>query len=80
MKIKFKKTKIKVRLGDLPNGSLFMYNETIALKSEYHRSNGTSECYIVGSGEAFTAGVSTNRNAFNDLLVTPINIYKTIQI
>jgi hypothetical protein len=62
----------KVRLADLEVGSLFQYENTIALKTEY-RTNMTIECYIVGSGEFFWGG--TNKAVdLNNLLVTPITI------
>ena len=47
----------KYKLSDLPNGSLFLYDGTIALKSEY-RSDGKSDAYIVGSGEYFWGGTN----------------------
>ena len=49
----------KVKLGELEAGKLFMYNGTIALKSEYFTEKGAVEAYIVGSGEMFWGGTST---------------------
>ena len=49
----------KVKLGKLEAGKLFMYNGTIALKSEYLTQKGAVEAYIVGSGEMFWGGTST---------------------
>ena len=49
----------KVKLGELKAGKLFMYNGTIALKSEYRTEKGAVEAYIVGSGEMFWGGTST---------------------
>ena len=49
----------KVKLGDLEDGKLFMYNGTIALKSEYRTEKSAVEAYIIGSGEMFWGGTST---------------------
>ena len=49
----------KTTLENLPAGKLFLYDGTIALKSEYYSEGGSVEAYIVGSGERFWGGVST---------------------
>ena len=59
------KPKGKVKLQDLNAGKLFMYNETIALKSEYRTENGAIEAFIVGSGEMFWGGTSTAKDQCN---------------
>ena len=60
-----------VRLSELPNGSLFSYRNTIALKSEYRTASGACECYIVGLGEMFWGGTSKSED-LNHLPVTPL--------
>lgn len=50
----------EVTLEDLPPGSLFIYQDTIGFKSEYHTNGGAVEAYIVGSGEFFWAGAETS--------------------
>ena len=53
------KLKSKIKLKDLPPGSLFLYGDTMALKSEYRTEDGGAiESYIVGSGEMFWGGTS----------------------
>lgn len=61
------------KLKDLPNGKLFRFNNTIALKTEYFTEKGAVESYIVGSGEMFWGGTNTAEK-LNDLLVTPFEI------
>ena len=65
----------KVRLGNLPNGSIFTVEEegTFVLKSEYRTLEGTCECYIIGSGEMFWGNCKTV-SELNRLLVTPVRI------
>ena len=46
----------KVTLEELPNGSLFKFNKTIALKTEYRTKGDAIEAYIIGSGEFFWGG------------------------
>jgi hypothetical protein len=67
MKIKPKKFCL---LKDVPNGSLFMKDGTIALKTEYS-TDGSPDCYIVGSGEYFWGGTSdrTIRDEFRVLIL-----------
>ena len=55
MKLKLGKS---VKLTDLDSGSLFLFGDTIALKTEY-RTNGQSDAYIVGSGEYFWGGAKS---------------------
>lgn len=64
---------IPVKLKDLEKGSLFMYNGTMALKSEYRSNQGSIQAYIVGSGEFFWGGVDTIEE-LNNLEVTPVKI------
>jgi len=49
------KAKEFTTLEKLPAGSLFLYGNTVCLKTEY-RSNGVIDAYIVGSGEYFVGG------------------------
>jgi hypothetical protein len=70
--LELKEENQKVKLSDLKAGTLFKFNNTIALKSEY-RTNFAVECYIVGSGEYFWGGTKTARE-LNELLVTPLKI------
>jgi hypothetical protein len=51
--------KYKVSLEDLPAGCLFLYNQTLCLKTEYKTTNGAIEAFIVGSGEMFWGGTNT---------------------
>ena len=55
MKVKLGKS---VTLKKLDAGSLFLFNGTIALKTEY-TSDGQCDAYIVGSGEYFWGGVKS---------------------
>ena len=52
MKFKLKKFK---KLKNILPGSLFLFNGTIGLKTEY-RTKGKCDAYIVGSGEYFWGG------------------------
>ena len=49
----------KIKLKDLEAGKLFMFNDTIALKSEYLTANYAVEAFILGTGEMFWGGTST---------------------
>ena len=66
--------KRKVKLGELQPGKLFMYNETLALKSEYMTDNGAIEAFIIGSGEMFWGGAKTP-NEQAELEVREISIW-----
>lgn len=68
------KKRKRVRLSKLEPGTLFQYEETIALKSEYRTDKGCCECYIVGSGEFFSAGCGGEPEKLNNLMVTPLHI------
>lgn len=74
--MKVLKSRGTIRLIDLPNGELFMFGETIALKSEYKTDKGACECHIVGSGEMFWGGAKT-ASELNNLSVTPLRIDRT---
>ncbi|KZE06289.1 hypothetical protein B4117_2167 [Bacillus mycoides] len=63
---------MKVRLIDLEPGSLFEFNGTFALKTEYRTDSGATEAYIVGSGEMFWGGTMNYREQ-NELMVRPID-------
>ena len=67
--------KRRVKLGNLPNGKLFFYKDTLALKSEYKTTSGACECFVIGSGEIFWGDASTPEE-LNNLYVTPISITK----
>jgi ADP-ribose pyrophosphatase YjhB (NUDIX family) len=45
-------------LFDLPAGSLFLFENTLCLKTEYRTEQGAIEAHIVGSGEMFWGGTS----------------------
>jgi hypothetical protein len=62
-----------VKLKDLPNGSLFVYKNTIALKTEYLTEAMACECFIVGTGEMFWGGTKSAEE-LNELVVTPVII------
>jgi hypothetical protein len=73
MKLKVKKTPIK--LCELPVGSLFMTpdRKCLALKSEYRTDKGAIEAFIVGSGEMFWGGTDDPR-VQRDLLVLEVKV------
>jgi hypothetical protein len=50
----------KTTLYKLPKCSLFIFNETLCLKTEYRTEQGAIEAFIVGSGEMFWGGASTS--------------------
>lgn len=56
-----------VRLGELPPG-LFMFNGTLALKSQYGH-----DCFIVSNGEAFWGGTN-NVSDLARLMVQPVSV------
>lgn len=60
-------------LEDLPNGSLFLYGETLGLKSEYMTDNYAIEAYIVGSGEFFWGGMNKGKDQAK-LVVTEVEV------
>lgn len=62
----------KITLEDLPNGSLFIYENCLALKSEYVADSGAIEAYIVGTGEMFWGGTN-NAEDQRKLKVTQVN-------
>lgn len=71
MELRVQKRRVKLR--DLKNGKLFMYNETLGMKSEYHTAHGAVEAFIVDSGCMFWGGtdrVETQKN----LLVYPVDV------
>lgn len=60
-----------IKLDDLPSGTLFKYDDTVALKSEYRTDQGAVQSYIVGSGEMFWGGAK-NAYDLNNLIVIPL--------
>lgn len=68
--MKIEKGNSQVRIADLRQGSLFYYNGSIVLKSEYRNSIGAYLCYLEETGECFWGGAIE----LNNLLVTPLNI------
>ena len=60
-------------LADLPTGSLFLYENTLAVKSEYQNENGAVEAIIVGSGCFFWGGTS-NPKEQAQLMVTEVEV------
>lgn len=71
--MKFEVSNLAIPLAKVPAGSLFLYGETLAFKSEYRTDKGACECFIYGSGEMFWGGMKT-ADALNQLLVTPLTI------
>ena len=65
--------KMKVRLIDLEPGTLFEFNGTFALKTEYRTDSGATEAYIVGSGEMFWGGTNTAEEQC-ELMVEPFEL------
>lgn len=59
-------TKKLIRLRDYEKG-LFMYNNTLCVKTEYG-----NEAYIVWSGEYFWGGAET-KEKIGDVLILPID-------
>lgn len=60
-------------LCDLPKGSLFLFEDTLCLKSEYRTDSGAIEAHIVGSGEMFWGGAKTPEEQ-SMLLVTEVGV------
>lgn len=56
---------IEVKLNDLPKGSLFEFEGTFAMKSEYRTKNGAIESFIIGSGEMFWGGTDNPKDQGN---------------
>ncbi len=69
--LKIKKEKQTVELKECPIG-LFLYRDTLALKTEYQNNEGVPECYIVSSGEIFSGGVDKSELPF--LMVHPCRV------
>ena len=65
-------------LRDLPAGSLFLFDDTLCLKTEYRTEQGAIEAYIVGSGEMFLGGTSDPKEQ-SMLLVTEVEVDTTPQ-
>ena len=72
MEITLIPTPKQVKLAELEPGTLFKFNQCVALKSEYRTDKGACECYIVGSGEFFAGGCSGDIEKLNNLMVTPL--------
>ena len=62
-------------LKDCPIG-LFLFNNTLCIKTEYSDDNGYCDCYIISSGEYFVGGV-IDKEKRNLLTVIPIKV-KTV--
>lgn len=60
-----------VKLSELPEGSLFKYKNTVALKSVHWTESGACKCFIVGTGKMFWDDAKTAKE-LNNLYVTPI--------
>jgi len=69
MKLKLKKL---IRLKDLPKGSLFLHEGTLALKTEY-TTKGSPDAYIVGSGEYYWGG-SDDREVRDETVVVQVKV------
>lgn len=61
-----------VSLEELPAGSLFYYNNTLCLKTEYKSVGGAIEAFIVGSGEMFW-GPTKDAQSQRKLMVSPVS-------
>jgi hypothetical protein len=66
-----KKTSL-VSLEELPAGSLFYYNNTLCLKTEYKSEGGAIEAFIVGSGEMFWGGTKDAASQ-RKLMISPVS-------
>lgn len=62
----------KVRLCDLEPG-LFLFDDCLALKTEYITESGRIEAYIVDTGEFFHGGTKTAADQRN-LMVQPLKV------
>lgn len=71
--MKVTKSSKRVRIGNLKPG-LFLYEDTLCLKTEYISTTARCECYIVKSGEILTVG-GIDSDKFNALLVTPLYVH-----
>lgn len=60
-----------VRLQNLREGDLFIYNHVIALKTRYVNAFGQPVCYIVGDGGIFLGDLD-EVITLGELMVTPI--------
>lgn len=58
-------------IEELFPGSLFKFNDSYVIKSDYRGDGGTCECYILGSGDMFWGGTN-GAEALNNLVVTEI--------
>ena len=68
MNMQFSVARGIVRLDELEPGSLFIFNKTIAVKSDYRGADGACKCFIVGTGEYFWGGTSEAAD-LNNLMV-----------
>lgn len=60
-----------VKLKNLRDGDLFVYNHVIALKTRYVNAFGQPVCYIVGDGGIFLGNLD-EVITLGELMVTPI--------
>lgn len=66
----------QILFGELEPGTLFKFDDTIALMSEYSEyvtGGVVMQAFIVGSGERFWGGTSGKKD-LNNLLVQPLKI------
>lgn len=64
-----------VKIKDLEIGSLFVYDNTIALKTGAFDKDGSPFCAVVGEKKSFTGGTDTAEE-LNNLYVTRISLHK----
>lgn len=64
-----------VKIKDLEIGSLFIYDNIIALKTGAFDEEGTPFCAVVGEKRSFTGGTN-NAEELNNLYVTRISLHK----
>lgn len=65
-----------VKLSSVKIGSLFMYQNTIAIKTAYFSRHGDEKryiCYVVGTGEMLWDG-EENEKDWNNTYVAPLQI------
>ena len=65
--------KNECKLENLPTGSLFLFESSLGLKTEYTDDDGPIDAYIIGSGEFFWGGTNTPKKQ-RELIVTEVEV------
>lgn len=75
MKIKLRKPSFTeiTTLEELEPGSLFLYEKTLALKTDYRNDDGSVLAYIVNNGSTFWGGCDTSEE-LNNLMVIRVDL------